>query len=114
MPRAKILEVTIKSMGEFSDTKEYEMPLHMELAMRKAELAAQEMTWDQLQIALLNLYYQRLMETQAVKDMLKEENIDLEFDAPTDIELTHLALRMINGDDCDDDEDKEGGIGSPF
>ena len=92
-------------MGDFSDTKEFDMPLHMELAMRKAELAAQEMTWDQLQIALLNLYYQRLMETQAIKDLLKEENIDLEFDNPTDIELTHLALKMMASEECDDDED---------
>ncbi len=99
-------------MGDFSDTKEFDMPLHMELAMRKAELAAQEMTWDQLQIALLNLYYQRLMETQAIKDLLKEENIDLEFDAPTDIELTHLALKMMANEECDDDEDD--GIPYPF
>lgn len=99
-------------MGDFSDTKEFDMPLHMELAMRKAELAAQEMTWDQLQIALLNLYYQRLMETQAIKDLLKEENIDLEFDAPTDIELTHLALKMMANEECDDDEDD--GIPHPF
>jgi hypothetical protein len=99
-------------MGDFSDTKEFDMPLHMELAMRKAELAAQEMTWDQLQIALLNLYYQRLMETQAIKDLLKEENIDLEFDNPTDIELTHLALKMMASEECDDDEDD--GIPYPF
>ena len=90
------------------------MPLHMELAMRKAELAAQEMTWDQLQIALLNLYYQRLMETQAVKDLLKEENIDLEFDVPTDTELTQLAIKMLTSEDCEDNEDDDGDIMMPF
>ena len=49
------------------------MPLHLQLSMRKAELAAQEMTWDQLQTALLNLYHQRMLELQAVKDLLQSE-----------------------------------------
>lgn len=90
--------------GESATTREYEMPLHLQLAMRKAELASQEMTWDQLQTALLSLYQQRLLETQAIKDMLSEENIDLEFDIPTDIEMTQLAITMLMEEE-DDDED---------
>ena len=31
-------------MGE-STTKEFDMPLHLQLAMRKAEIAVKEMTW---------------------------------------------------------------------
>jgi len=44
-------------MGDPTETKEFEMPLHMQLALRKAEIQAKEMTWDQLIVALLELYY---------------------------------------------------------
>lgn len=84
--------------------EEYDMPLHLQLAMRKAELDSQEMTWDQLQVALLCLYHKRLIETQAIKDMLAGENIDIEFDVPTDFELTQLALTMMRDDEDDDGE----------
>ena len=95
-------------MGEFGTTKEYNMPLHLQLSMRKAEIAAEEMTWDQLHIALLNLYHQRLLELQAVKDMLEEEDIELEFDIPSDIELAQLALTALSAEDfeANDDEDQ--------
>jgi len=94
-------------MGDFGTTQEIDMPLHLQLSMRKAELAANDMTWDQLHQALLNLYHQRLIETQAIKDMLQTENIELEFDMPTDMELAQLALSMLNADDFDCDEDDE-------
>ena len=93
-------------MGDSTSTKEFELPLHLQLAMRKAELEAQELTWDQLYIALLTLYHQRLLEIQAVKDMLQAENIELEFDIPSDIELAQLALTiMANQDDDEEDDD---------
>ena len=94
-------------MGDFGTTQEIDMPLHLQLSMRRAELAANEMTWDQLHQALLNLYHQRLVETQAIKDMLSEESIELEFDIPTDIELAQLALSMLNQDDFDSDDDED-------
>jgi hypothetical protein len=90
-------------MGQFAEMKEFEMPLHLQLAMRKAELEAQEMTWDQLIIVLLNLYHQRLLEIQAVKDLLEEEGIEINFDIPTDIELAQLAISV--GDDSEDEDD---------
>ena len=91
-------------MNSIETNEEYDMPLHLQLAMRKAELDSQEMTWDQLQIALLCLFHKRLIETQAIKDMLAAENIDIEFDIPTDFELTQLALTMMRDDDDDEDE----------
>ncbi len=72
--------------------------------MRKAELQAQEMTWEELHAALLNLYYQRMMEWQAVKEILADENIQLDFDVPTDLELAELAAACMADDDEDDDE----------
>lgn len=94
-------------MGDLEATKEFDLPLHLQLAMRKAEIAAKEMTWEQLEVALLNLYHQRLLEIQAIKDMLQSEEIELEFDIPTDIELAQLALSMMSHEELfgEDDED---------
>lgn len=77
---------------EDSSLKQYEMPLHLQLAMRKAELASEEMTWDQLRVALLNLYSRRLLEIQAVRDILTGEGVEVEFNIPSDIELQELAI----------------------
>ena len=93
-------------MEGFGATQEYEMPLHLQLSMRKAELAARDMTCDQLQAALLNLYHQRLLELQAIKDLMQEEAIDMEFDIPTDLELAQLALSMMGQEDLDDDDEQ--------
>jgi|TARA_B100000073_G_C23683977_1_gene553716 hypothetical protein len=92
-------------MGEFGITQEFEMPLHLQLSMRKAEIAAQDMTCDQLQTALLNLYHQRLLELQAIKDLMQEEAIEMEFDIPTDLELAQLALSFMGQEDTDDEDD---------
>ena len=77
---------------EDSSLKQYEMPLHLQLAMRKAELASEEMTWEQLRVALLNLYSRRLLELQAVRDILSGEGVEVEFNIPSDIELQELAI----------------------
>ena len=92
------------AMDRSIEPREFELPLELQFSMRKAELAAQEMTWDQLHAALLNLYYQRLMEWQAVKEIMAGENIDLDFDIPTDLELEELAQACAFMEDDDDDE----------
>lgn len=90
-------------MEEFAGPKEFELPLELQFSMRKAELAAEEMTWDELHFALLNLYYRRLMEWQAIKTIMESENILLEFDIPTDIELQDLAVACMEDDDDGED-----------
>lgn len=92
--------------------RELELPLQLQFAMRKAEIEAKELTWDQLYAALLNLYHRRLLEWAAVKDILMDENIELEFDIPTQLELAELAL-MCQEDEEDDDDD-EGDAYSVF
>lgn len=94
-------------MEDTVQPRELELPLQLQFAMRKAELESQEMTWDQLQNALLNLYQRRLIEWAAVKDILQDENIELEFDIPTQLELVELAMMCQDDDDDDDDEDTE-------
>jgi len=95
------------AMERSAEPREFELPLELQFSMRKAELAVQEMTWDELQVALLNLYHQRLMEWQAVKEILAGENIQLEFDIPTDLELEELAAACAYYEDDGDDEEEE-------
>jgi hypothetical protein len=94
-----------ESMERSVEPQQFELPLELQFAMRKAELQAQEMTWDELYAALLNLYHQRLMEWQAVKEILADENITIDFGQPTDLELAQLAAACIADDDEEDDED---------
>ena len=47
------------------------------------------------------------MEWHALKSLLAEENVDIEFDVPTDIELLDLiskSKQMNHEEDMDDDE----------
>jgi hypothetical protein len=101
-----------KNAMAHSETKELDLPLHLQLAMRKAELQSEEMTWEQLQASLLNLYYQRLIEIQTIKDLLQDENIELEFDIPTDVELAELAMACMQ--DMEDEEEADNDLLQPF
>jgi hypothetical protein len=95
-------------MEKTAEPRQFELPLELQFSMRKAEIAAQEMTWDQLVCALLNLYHQRLMEWQAVKEVLASENISIDFDIPTEIELEELANTCMEDYEEDgDDEDED-------
>jgi len=93
-------------MENNSETKEFHLPLELQFAMRKAEVHAQELDRDELICALLNLYHQRLMEWNALKALMAEEQIDINFDVPTDIEITELSLQYFQDNDEEaDDED---------
>jgi len=87
------------------EPREFQLPLELQFSMRKAELTAREMTWDELYAALLNLYHQRLMEWHAVKAILADENIELDWDLPTELELCELAAACLL-DEGDDEEDE--------
>jgi hypothetical protein len=92
-------------MEKSVESRQFELPLELQFSMRRAELEAQEMTWDQLYAALLNLYHQRLMEWFAIKDILADENISIDFDIPTDLELVELAAAFAYDDEDDDDDE---------
>lgn len=92
------------NMERSVEPKEFELPLELQFSMRKAELAAQEMTWDQLYVTLLTLYRQRILEWQAIKDLMANENIEIDIDFPTDLELAELAA-ACGFDEDDEDED---------
>lgn len=95
------------------EPREFELPLELQFSMRKAEIASQDMTWDELRYALLSLYHQRLMEWYAVKSLMADEEIELDFDIPTDIELAELAASCMAEYDEDEDEDDEDRL-QPF
>jgi len=94
----------VDAMEKSVESRQFELPLELQFSMRRAELEAQEMTWEQLYAALLNLYHQRLMEWFAIKDILADENISIDFDIPTDLELVELAAAFAYDDEDDDDE----------
>lgn len=94
-------------MEHSAEPREFELPLELQFSMRKAELQAQEMTWEQLHASLLNLYYQRLMEWHAVKTLLADENIEIEIDLPTELELIEFAATCIPDDEDDDEDDDD-------
>lgn len=92
-------------MERSTEPREFELPLELQFAMRKADLQSQEMTWEELRFTLLTLYHQRMMEWCALKDILASEHIELDWDHPTDLELAELAAACAY-DDEDDDEDE--------
>jgi hypothetical protein len=93
-------------MEPSAEPQELDLPLEFKFAMRKAELQAAEMTWDQLYTALLNLYNQRLVEITAIKDILVEEGVNIEFDLSSELELEELA-QMYGYDEDEDNEDDD-------
>ena len=88
------------------EPREFELPLELQFSMRKAELQAQEMTWDELHAALLNLYHQRLMELYAIRDIMASEDIEIDWDHPTDLELAELAAACLYDDGEEDDDER--------
>jgi len=94
----------VDAMEKSVESRQFELPLELQFSMRRAELEAQEMTWEQLYAALLNLYHQRLMEWFAIKDILADENISIDFDIPTDLELVELAAAFAYDDEEDEDD----------
>ena len=89
-------------MEQSKEKKEFHLPLEMQFAMRKAEVHAKELNREELICALLNLYHQRLMEWNAVKSLMAEEQIDINFDIPSDLELSELIITEFEDEDDDD------------
>tara|TARA_R100000664_G_C2746229_1_gene133948 strand:- start:1291 stop:1593 length:303 start_codon:yes stop_codon:yes gene_type:complete len=91
------------------EPKAFQLPLEHQFSMKKAEIKAKEMTWDQLYVALLSLYHQRLMEIYALKSMMAEENVDIDFDVPTDVELLDLATKAqeVIDEELDEEDGEE-------
>jgi len=92
-------------MDRSVEPREFELPLELQFSMKKAEIHAKDLTWDELYCALLNLYHQRLMEWSAIKTLLADEEVQLDFDVPTDLELVELATGFSMIDDEEDDDD---------
>lgn len=103
MVRLEYRKENKKQMDSIPEPQEFILPLELQFSMRKAEIQAQDMTWDELRTALLNLYHQRLLEWQAVKEIMDSENIKIDFDVPTELELAELAACMTKEDEDEED-----------
>tara|TARA_B100001939_G_scaffold342138_1_gene352829 strand:+ start:5777 stop:6064 length:288 start_codon:yes stop_codon:yes gene_type:complete len=89
--------------GSMENTS-FSLPLELQFAMCKAEMQANEMTWEQLHEALLSLYYRRLMEWQTIKALMADENIKIDYDMPTEMELMELAVNCL----MEENDEEEG------
>jgi hypothetical protein len=94
-------------MNHSCEPKELELPLEFKFAMRKVEVRTAEMTWEQLHQTLLHLYKQRLIEITAIKDIMEEEGVNIEFDIPTELELAELGFMCSDDDEDDEEIDKD-------
>ena len=92
-------------MEHSSETKEFHLPLEMQFVMRKAEVHAKDLNRDELICELLKLYHQRLMEWNALKALMAEEQVDIEFDIPSDLELSELVSYIPEDQIGEDDDD---------
>ena len=86
------------------ESTSFSLALELQFAMRKAEMQANEMTWEQLHEALLSLYYRRLMEWQTIKALMADENIKIDYDIPTEMELMELAVNCL----MEENDEEEG------
>ena len=75
-------------MDPSAEPKDLELPLEFEFAMRKAQIYADEMTWDQLYSAFLNLYQQRFIEITAIKELLAEEGVNISTISTSEIKIS--------------------------
>lgn len=105
LPGTRILKELQANMEERINKRELNLPLQLQFAMRRAEIQADEMTWDQLRNALLRLYQTRLLEWSALKDILSEEQIEIENDIPTHTELIQLSSMFADDEDDEDEND---------
>lgn len=101
-------------MDPSAEPRDLELPLEFEFAMRKAQIYADEMTWDQLYSAFLNLYQQRFIEITAIKELLAEEGVNIQFDISTELELEELARSAGDYEDEDEDDDDDDRLLAPF
>ena len=86
-------------MEEGPEVKEFHLPLELQFAMRKAEIHAKQLDKNELYHALLNLYHQRLLEWNTLQSLMAEEAVDIQFDIPTDLEISELVESYLDEED---------------
>ena len=78
-------------MDSSKETKEFHLPLEMQFAMRKAEVHAKELDREELIVALAKFIPPTSYGVERdLKALMAEEHVDIEFDIPTDTDLTEL------------------------
>ena len=83
------------------DSLSIELPLEDKFFLRKTEVAIKNLTKDELEQVHLRLVWQQMMERKALKMLLKQNNIEIAFDAPS-TECFDEIENLCNEDSNDD------------
>lgn len=78
------------------------IPLEAQFVLRKVEIETEDMSKEDLRSYVWNLVFQRILERQAITQILKDENICISFDSPTDediAEMMELTEQVEDGED---------------
>jgi uncharacterized protein involved in tellurium resistance len=78
------------------------LPLEAQFTLRRVEMEVEGMSKDELKSLVINLTWQRILERSAITQVLKEENIDIHFDFPTEDEIMEMLDMAESGDESDD------------
>jgi hypothetical protein len=80
-----------------SESIRIELPLEAKFQLRKTEVAIKNLSRDELEQVHLRLVWQQIMERKALAAVLKENNIQISFDAPSDESMDDLE-EICHGD----------------
>lgn len=78
------------------------IPLEAQFLLRKVEVETESMSKDELRACVINLTFQRILERQAITQILKDENITIAFDMPSDqdiMEMLEMTESVEDGED---------------
>jgi hypothetical protein len=89
-------------MEQIMDKLNITIPLEAQFVLRKVEIETEDMSKEDLRSYVWNLVFQRILERQAITQILKDENICISFDSPTDediAEMMELTEQVEDGED---------------
>lgn len=66
------------------------LPLEAQFTIRRVEMEVEDMSKEELQSLVVHLTFQRILERAAITQLLKEENLNIQFDLPTDDEMEEM------------------------
>lgn len=81
------------------ESVQIELPLEARFQLRKIEVEVKEMKREELEQAYLRLVWQQMMERKALAAVLKENNIEIAFDPPSDDIESEIEELCEDGDD---------------
>lgn len=81
------------------------LPLEAQFTIRRVELEVEDMSKEELQSLVVHLTFQRILERAAITQLLKEENINIQFDLPTEEDIEEMLEYVEGMGEGDEDQD---------